>query len=160
MRTPALNLKDMLDCNVFVASVSWKAVLYAQHRAHDEWCQQNSLRPDLLMSKYPYVSKRCHGVAAGRMDERPELDLQFHPAICKAAASQVLTDVLLNLTDKVRWIGRARAGYPSRIREALYEMPCSTRSKRANIGGRLSAISAWEATKFGSGDRSLNRKSP
>jgi hypothetical protein len=46
MRTPTLNLKDMPgykdmpDYNVFVAAVSWEAVLFAQHRARDEWCRQ------------------------------------------------------------------------------------------------------------------------
>src|SRR5258708_22415598 len=56
------------------------------------------------------------GVAADRIDEYLELDLQFHLAIYKAAANKVLSDVLLNLIDKVRWIRRASAGYPSRIR--------------------------------------------
>jgi DNA-binding GntR family transcriptional regulator len=34
----------------------------------------------------------------------------------------VLSDVLLNLIDKVRWIRRASAGDPSRIREAFSEI--------------------------------------
>jgi DNA-binding GntR family transcriptional regulator len=61
-------------------------------------------------------------VAADRLDEYLELDLQFHLAVYKAAANKVLSDVLLNLIDKVRWIRRASAGYPSRIREAFSEI--------------------------------------
>jgi len=61
-------------------------------------------------------------VAADRMDEYLELDLQFHLAVYKAASNKVLSDVLLNLIDKVRWIRRASAGYPSRIREAFSEI--------------------------------------
>jgi DNA-binding GntR family transcriptional regulator len=61
-------------------------------------------------------------VTADRMDEYLELDLQFHLAIYKAAANKVLADVLLNLIDKVRWIRRASAGHPSRIREAFSEI--------------------------------------
>lgn len=61
-------------------------------------------------------------VEADRMDEYLELDLQFHLAVYKAASNKVLSDVLLNLIDKVRWIRRASAGYPSRIREAFSEI--------------------------------------
>jgi DNA-binding GntR family transcriptional regulator len=61
-------------------------------------------------------------VAADHLDEYLELDLQFHLAVYKAAANKVLSDVLLNLIDKVRWIRRASAGYPSRIREAFSEI--------------------------------------
>jgi DNA-binding GntR family transcriptional regulator len=61
-------------------------------------------------------------VAADHMDEYLELDLQFHLAVYKAASNKVLSDVLLNLIDKVRWIRRASAGYPSRIREAFSEI--------------------------------------
>jgi DNA-binding GntR family transcriptional regulator len=61
-------------------------------------------------------------VAADRTDEYLELDLQFHLSIYKAAANKVLSDVLLNLIDKVRWIRRASAGYPSRIRGAFSEI--------------------------------------
>jgi DNA-binding GntR family transcriptional regulator len=61
-------------------------------------------------------------VAADRLDEYLELDLQFHLAVYKAAANKVLSDVLLNLIDKVRWIRRASAGNPSRIREAFSEI--------------------------------------
>ncbi|MEH2470702.1 DNA-binding GntR family transcriptional regulator [Nitrobacteraceae bacterium AZCC 2161] len=61
-------------------------------------------------------------VAADHLDEYLELDLQFHLAVYKAAANKVLSDVLLNLIDKVQWIRRASAGYPSRIREAFSEI--------------------------------------
>ncbi len=61
-------------------------------------------------------------VTADRMDEYLELDLQFHLTIYKAASNKVLSDVLLNLIDKVRWIRRASVGYPARIQEALAEI--------------------------------------
>jgi hypothetical protein len=71
-------------------------------------------------------------VAADRTDEYLELDLQFHLSIYKAAANSVLSDVLLNLIDKARWIRRASAGYPSRSREAFSEFtPFSMLSKHA-----------------------------
>jgi DNA-binding GntR family transcriptional regulator len=61
-------------------------------------------------------------VSAERVDEYLELDLQFHLAVYKAASNKVLSDVLLNLIDKVRWIRRASAGYPTRISEAFSEI--------------------------------------
>src|SRR5258708_21976583 len=44
----------------------------------------------------------CERVAADRMDEYLELNLQFHLVLYKTAADKVLSDVLLNLIDKVR----------------------------------------------------------
>ncbi|MCA1452986.1 GntR family transcriptional regulator [Bradyrhizobium sp. BRP22] len=61
-------------------------------------------------------------VPADRMDEFLELDLQFHLAIYKAASNKPLADVLLNLTDKSRWIRLMRKGSTTRMSDALGEI--------------------------------------
>jgi DNA-binding GntR family transcriptional regulator len=61
-------------------------------------------------------------VSSERLDDYLELDLQFHLTIYKAAANKVIADVLVGLIDKVRWIRRASAAYPTRIREAFAEI--------------------------------------
>lgn len=61
-------------------------------------------------------------IAAERMDEYLELDLQFHLAIYEAAENKVLSNVLLNLVDKVRWIRIASKSSPTRVNSAFTEI--------------------------------------
>ena len=57
-----------------------------------------------------------------RMDEFLELDLQVHLAIYKAASNRPLAEVLVNLTDKSRWIRLMRKGSTTRMSDALAEI--------------------------------------
>lgn len=57
-----------------------------------------------------------------RMDEFLELDLQIHLAIYKAAANRPLAEVMVNLTDKSRWIRLMRKGSTARMSDALAEI--------------------------------------
>lgn len=61
-------------------------------------------------------------VASDRLDDYLELDLQFHLAIYKAAGNQLITSILVNLIDKIRWIRRASANSPHRIQDAFGEI--------------------------------------
>ena len=61
-------------------------------------------------------------ISAERMDEYLELDLQFHLAIYEAAGNKVLSNVLLNLVDKVRWIRAASKSSPTRVNSAFTEI--------------------------------------
>jgi DNA-binding GntR family transcriptional regulator len=61
-------------------------------------------------------------VSSGRLDDYLELDLQFHLAIYQAAGNQLITGILVNLIDKVRWIRRGSADHPLRINDAFAEI--------------------------------------
>jgi DNA-binding GntR family transcriptional regulator len=61
-------------------------------------------------------------VTSDRLDDYLELDLQFHLAIYKAAGNQLITSILVNLIDKIRWIRRASANSPHRIQDAFGEI--------------------------------------
>ncbi|WP_441279266.1 GntR family transcriptional regulator [Tardiphaga sp. 172_B4_N1_3] len=61
-------------------------------------------------------------ISAERMDDYLELDLQFHLAIYEAAGNKVLSNVLLNLVDKVRWIRTASKSSPTRVNSAFTEI--------------------------------------
>jgi DNA-binding GntR family transcriptional regulator len=61
-------------------------------------------------------------VSQERLDEYLDLDLQFHLAIYEAAGNRLIANILLNLIDKVRWIRRASARSPLRIRDAFQEI--------------------------------------
>jgi DNA-binding GntR family transcriptional regulator len=61
-------------------------------------------------------------VSSGRLDDYLELDLQFHLAIYQAAGNQLITGILVNLIDKVRWIRRGSAEHPLRINDAFAEI--------------------------------------
>jgi DNA-binding GntR family transcriptional regulator len=62
------------------------------------------------------------GVASDKLDDYLELDLQFHLAIYKAAGNQLITGILVNLIDKIRWIRRGSANSPHRIQDAFSEI--------------------------------------
>jgi DNA-binding GntR family transcriptional regulator len=61
-------------------------------------------------------------VASNRVDEYLELDLDVHVAIYHAAGNELITQNLLDLIDKVRWIRRGSMAWPLRIREAYQEV--------------------------------------
>jgi DNA-binding GntR family transcriptional regulator len=61
-------------------------------------------------------------VSSGRLDDYLELDLQFHLAIYQAAGNQLISGILVNLIDKVRWIRRGSADHPLRINDAFAEI--------------------------------------
>jgi DNA-binding GntR family transcriptional regulator len=61
-------------------------------------------------------------IYAERMDDYLELDLQFHLAIYEAAENKLLSNVLLNLVDKVRWIRIASKNSPTRVNSAFTEI--------------------------------------
>lgn len=61
-------------------------------------------------------------VASENLDDYLELDLQFHLAIYNAAGNQLITGILTNLIDKIRWIRRGSANSPNRIQDAFGEI--------------------------------------
>ena len=61
-------------------------------------------------------------VTNDRMDEYLELDLAVHVAIYHAAGNELITQNLLNLIDKVRWIRRGSTAWLARIQEAYEEV--------------------------------------
>jgi DNA-binding GntR family transcriptional regulator len=62
------------------------------------------------------------GAASDKLEDYLELDLQFHLAIYKAAGNQLITSILVNLIDKIRWIRRGSANSPHRIQDAFGEI--------------------------------------
>jgi DNA-binding GntR family transcriptional regulator len=61
-------------------------------------------------------------VGSDRVEEYFNLDLRVHLAIYEAAGNDLITENLLNLIDKVRWIRRGSTGWPPRIQEAYEEI--------------------------------------
>lgn len=61
-------------------------------------------------------------VPRDRLDEYLDLDLHFHMAVYSAARNKLITDFLINLIDKVRWIRRGSADSNSRIQGAYKEI--------------------------------------
>jgi DNA-binding GntR family transcriptional regulator len=61
-------------------------------------------------------------VPRDRFDEYLALDLQFHMAIYDAARNKLMTGILMNLIDRVRWIRRGSADSPARIQGAYKEI--------------------------------------
>ena len=61
-------------------------------------------------------------VASERVNEYLELDLEVHVAIHHAAGNSLITQNLLNLIDKVRWIRRGSTAWPMRLQEAYEEI--------------------------------------
>jgi DNA-binding GntR family transcriptional regulator len=61
-------------------------------------------------------------VASDRINEYFDLDLRVHLAIYKAAGNELITQNLVDLIDKVRWIRRGSTGWPPRIQEAYEEV--------------------------------------
>jgi DNA-binding GntR family transcriptional regulator len=61
-------------------------------------------------------------VASNRVDEYLELDLDVHVAIYHAAGNELITQNLLDLIDKVRWIRRGSTAWPLRLQEAYKEV--------------------------------------
>jgi DNA-binding GntR family transcriptional regulator len=61
-------------------------------------------------------------VPVDRTDEFLELDLQFHLAIYKAASNRPLAEIMVNLTDKSRWIRLMNKGSTVRMGVALAEI--------------------------------------
>jgi DNA-binding GntR family transcriptional regulator len=57
-----------------------------------------------------------------RVNDYLELDLEVHVAIHHAAGNSLITQNLLNLIDKVRWIRRGSTAWPVRIQEAYEEV--------------------------------------
>ena len=61
-------------------------------------------------------------VGSERINEYFDLDLRVHLAIYKAAGNALITQNLVDLIDKVRWIRRGSTGWPPRIQEAYEEV--------------------------------------
>ena len=61
-------------------------------------------------------------VGSDRINEYFDLDLRVHLAIYKAAGNELITQNLVDLIDKVRWIRRGSTGWPPRIQEAYEEV--------------------------------------
>lgn len=61
-------------------------------------------------------------MASDKLEDYLELDLQFHLTIYKAAGNQLITGILVNLIDKIRWIRRGSANSPHRIQDAFGEI--------------------------------------
>ena len=57
-----------------------------------------------------------------RVNDYLELDLEVHVAIHHAAGNSLITQNLLNLIDKVRWIRRGSTAWPMRLQEAYEEI--------------------------------------
>jgi GntR family transcriptional regulator, rspAB operon transcriptional repressor len=57
-----------------------------------------------------------------RVNDYLELDLEVHVAMHHAAGNSLITQNLLNLIDKVRWIRRGSTAWPVRIQEAYQEV--------------------------------------
>jgi DNA-binding GntR family transcriptional regulator len=80
-------------------------------------------------------------VTSDRMNEYLELDLEVHLAIYHAAGNDLITQNLLNLIDKVRWIRRGSTAWPLRIQEAYEEVErILTALEKRNAGAAREAM--------------------
>lgn len=62
------------------------------------------------------------GAEADSFDDYNELDSLFHATIYGAANNRLMTDALLNLLDKVRWLKKSSPTSPERMRQWFAEL--------------------------------------
>jgi len=71
-------------------------------------------------------------VTSQSLEEYFDLDLMFHLAVYQAAGNALISRILINLIDKVRWIRRASAESPTRFQAALVEIQVVFRALEAH----------------------------
>ncbi len=62
------------------------------------------------------------GIAAGDIEGFISIDNKLHAAIYRAAGNELVTEILMNLRDKVQWIRRACAVSLERVQEGFHEL--------------------------------------
>jgi DNA-binding GntR family transcriptional regulator len=71
-------------------------------------------------------------VTSERIEDYLELDLMFHLTIYQAAGNSLISRILVNLIDKVRWIRRAGGESATRFQAALIEIKDVLRALEAH----------------------------
>jgi DNA-binding GntR family transcriptional regulator len=73
-------------------------------------------------------------------DEFNEFDSLFHLTIYRAAGNSLITDILLNLLDKVQWLKTASRTSPARIKSGLMELERILRALEARDANKAAAL--------------------
>jgi GntR family transcriptional regulator, rspAB operon transcriptional repressor len=94
-------------------------------------------------------------------DEFNEFDSLFHLTIYRAAGNTLITDILLNLLDKVQWLKTASRTSPARIKSGFMELERILKALEARDANKAAALMCehiGNAAQFAANVRS--RQSP
>jgi GntR family transcriptional regulator, rspAB operon transcriptional repressor len=130
----SLSEKEIQDLVSLRLLLETHVTQFAATNISDE--QLRKLRRSFQMLFPPHRAK----VNEDYFDEFNEFDSLFHLTIYRAAGNSLITDILLNLLDKVQWLKTASRTSPARIKSGFMELERILSALEARDANKAAAL--------------------